>query len=510
MAEFLLAGRLLLATVFAVAGLAKLADREGSRQAIINFGLPAILASPLALLLPLAELAVSAALIPTSTAFWGAVGALGLLLFFIGAISINLAHGRKPDCHCFGQLHSAPAGWGTLARNVALAAVAGLLVWQGLRGNTGPSIVDWVFTLSTVQFLGLLGGMAVLVLLALQWWFLIHLLRQNGRLLVRLEALEALVPGGVAHSAPSSVEGLPVGARAPNFALPGVHGETVTLDALRASDKPVLLLFTDPDCSPCAALLPDVGRWQTEHAGKLSIVLISRGTVEENRARSEEHGLPYVLLQEDREVAHIYKAHGTPSAVLIRPDGAIASPLATGAGAIEDLVTWAVEARAPLLPEPASRNGLCPKCGKHHPVEEAAIPATLEVGEPAPEIELEDLSGESVRLEDFRGKETLVLFWNPGCGFCQQMLPDLKQWERDRPEGAPELLVVSAGTKKANEALDLGSTVALDPKFSAGRAFGADGTPSAVLVDAGGRVASEVAIGAPAVLELAGAPVAET
>ncbi len=36
-----------------------------------------------------------------------------------------------------------------------------------------------------------------------------------------------------------------------------------------------------------------------------------------------------------------------------------------------------------------------------------------------------------MELEDFRGEETMVLFWNPGCGFCQQMLPDLKAWEED-------------------------------------------------------------------------------
>jgi uncharacterized membrane protein YphA (DoxX/SURF4 family) len=65
-----LVARVLLALVFAVAGAAKLADREGSRQAIIAFGLPSAIAVPLGLLLPLAELAVTIALMPASTAFW--------------------------------------------------------------------------------------------------------------------------------------------------------------------------------------------------------------------------------------------------------------------------------------------------------------------------------------------------------------------------------------------------------------------------------------------------------
>ena len=67
----LLLARLLLALVFAAAGAAKLADREGSRRAIVDFGVPAALAAPLGLLLPLAELAVAATLLPASTAWWG-------------------------------------------------------------------------------------------------------------------------------------------------------------------------------------------------------------------------------------------------------------------------------------------------------------------------------------------------------------------------------------------------------------------------------------------------------
>ena len=61
--------------VFVAAGAAKLADRAGSRQAVAAFGVPS-LATPLATLLPLAELAVAAALIPAASAWWGALGAL--------------------------------------------------------------------------------------------------------------------------------------------------------------------------------------------------------------------------------------------------------------------------------------------------------------------------------------------------------------------------------------------------------------------------------------------------
>jgi methylamine dehydrogenase accessory protein MauD len=508
----LLVARLLLALVFLVAGVAKLADRTGSRQGLVDFGVPRALASPLGILLPLAELAVGAALIPTSTAWWGAIGALALLLLFVAGISINLARGRKPNCHCFGQLHSAPAGWSTLFRNGALAAIAGFILWEGKEG-AGPSAVSWLGDLPTAQLLALIGGLLVLGLLAVEGWFLVNLLRQNGRLLVRLEELEKRVTSaeGAASESPQTQPqaGLPVGTEAPTFNLQGLYGETLTLEALRASGKPVMLLFTDPNCGPCTAMLPEIGRWQQEHAERATVALVSRGTPEENRSKSAEHGLTGVLLQGDWEVSEAYQVAGTPSAVIVEPDGKVGSPVAAGPEAIRSLVARTVGEPAQLPMHPQQAQGEpCPNCGQVHAdnnghAAQEAVPAGPAIGEPAPPLKLPNLKGKKVNLAAFRGKKTLVLFWNPGCGFCQQMLDDLKALEVDPTEGAPRILVVSTGTAAENKALGLRSTVVLEQGFATGSAFGANGTPSAVLVDSEGKIASEVAVGAPAVLALA-------
>jgi peroxiredoxin len=178
-------------------------------------------------------------------------------------------------------------------------------------------------------------------------------------------------------------------------------------------------------------------------------------------------------------------------AVLVDEEGKIASELAAGAPAVLAL--------AGVAPDPAG-NG---SAGGQ------AIPAARKIGELAPSIKLPNLKGNTVDLADFRGNKTLVLFWNPGCGFCQRMLDDLKAWEADPPKGAPKLLVVSTGTVEDNRAMGLRSTLVLDQGFNAGLAFGASGTPSAVLVDRKGKIASEVAVGAPAVLALAGASQAD-
>jgi thiol-disulfide isomerase/thioredoxin len=150
----------------------------------------------------------------------------------------------------------------------------------------------------------------------------------------------------------------------------------------------------------------------------------------------------------------------------------------------------------PFIPSPSAANG-----HQHDHVHPPALPSRL--GQLAPALKLPDLDSRVVDLADLRGASTLVLFWNPGCGFCQQMLPELKTWEAERPPTSPRILVVSTGTVEANQALGLQSPVLLDQDFSAGRAFNANGTPMAVLVDADGKIASEVAAGAPAVMALA-------
>src|SRR5262245_34862789 len=122
--------RLVLAVLFAVAGVAKLADRKGTKRAVGGFGAPAQIAGALAIALPLAELAVAGLLLPASTAVFGALGAVALLALFTGAIAVSVARGQAPDCHCFGQLHSAPASWKTLVRNGVLLGV-GLVALVG-------------------------------------------------------------------------------------------------------------------------------------------------------------------------------------------------------------------------------------------------------------------------------------------------------------------------------------------------------------------------------------------
>jgi thioredoxin-related protein/uncharacterized membrane protein YphA (DoxX/SURF4 family) len=476
MGVLLLTIRLVLAAVLAVAGVAKLLDRAGSRRSMREFGVPAALATPLAVLLPSAELAFALALLTGALAWWGAIGALALLSVFIVAIATNLARGRTPDCHCFGALHSEPVGWTTVARNVVLAGLAAFVVVQG-PPNAGPGLVGWLASLSGTESMLLGVTMAVSVLIAGALTAVVQLLAQNGRLMLRIEAIEAKL-GGRTELQTAPETGLAVNTDAPVFSATGLDGAPVTLQMLGELGKPLLLFFSEPGCSACESLLPDVGKWQRQHGERLLVVPISRGDMQVNKAKGLLHGLEHMLLQTDREVAEAYRVQATPSAVLVR-NGQVASPLAAGADAIRALVF------------------------------SATLPAPVKQHEQAPSLELSDLDGKTLNIATLKGRRTVLLFWNPACGFCSAMLSDLKSWERTRSRHAPELLVVSTGTPEANREQRFRSRVLLDQSFGAGQVFGVSGTPSAVVLDERGLVASDVSVGAPAVLAMLGAVPAE-
>ena len=207
MQALMLITRWCLAGVFALAGVAKLADRAGTLRSLVGFGVPTALASSGAVLLPIAELICAFALIPSSSAWWGALGVLALLGLFSLAICVNLIRGRAPQCHCFGQLRSEPIGSRTLVRNALFAAMAVAVLWSG------PTELE-IATLSVTapgesgsmwQVLALLNS-AISACLVVA---LFHLLRQNGRILLRLDAAEARL--GTAVSSSPEPSGLPVG-----------------------------------------------------------------------------------------------------------------------------------------------------------------------------------------------------------------------------------------------------------------------------------------------------------
>jgi methylamine dehydrogenase accessory protein MauD len=327
--------RLGLVAVFGLAAIGKLADRHGAREAVVRFGVPRALVNPVALGLPVVELLIAGGLLVTASVTWAAAAAIAMLTIFCVAIVRLLARGEAPDCHCFGGLGSAPVGRGTLVRNLALAGLAGFVAVEG-RGRGGESISRFLADLGAVA---IVLGVATALHAAFSW----QLFGQNGRLLQRVAVLEA----SLGLSADEGSTRPAIGDPAPSFALPDLDGEIVTLETLLSPGHGALLVFTDPGCTHCNPLLPALGRERGEHDPKL--VVISRGSQVENRAKAAEHGISLVLMQEDYEVAQAYGNHGLPSAILVDAAGRIASAPAGGARAVSELLQARPEASASVV-----------------------------------------------------------------------------------------------------------------------------------------------------------------
>jgi hypothetical protein len=74
-----------------------------------------------------------------------------------------------------------------------------------------------------------LGMVLSWLAVALGGWFVYQLLRQNGRILLRLERVEEQLAQRGAASAARAPQGLQVGSTAPDFELPDLSGKPVRL-----------------------------------------------------------------------------------------------------------------------------------------------------------------------------------------------------------------------------------------------------------------------------------------
>ena len=345
------------------------------------------------------------------------------------------------------------------------------------------TIVTWV----------LLGLLLVGVLLMA--WALLHVRRQHGRLLLRVDALEARVG---TDEAPGRAElaGLLPATPFPPFSLPSLDNGEVALEQFRG--ERVLLVHWSPDCGYCRQIASDLAGLQERlRKRKTELVLISYGSREANRALVEEHGLTCrVLLQPDRATVEGFAHMGTPVAYLPDEKGRIAKPVAVGARDVPELAAHAAGHHSRLQTE--------------RPVSESRIEREgLKAGTPAPPFELPDLAGGKVSLTEHRGRRVLLVFSDPECGPCENVLPELARLHRESRSDELEFIMVSRGELEENrrkaEAFGIDFPVVLQSGWKLSKKYGIFATPVAFLVNEEGVIEREVARGPSEILPLADA-----
>ena len=348
----------------------------------------------------------------------------------------------------------------------------------------------------------LLLSLSALGLTALGSIVIWQLLRQQGRLLLRLERLErhfgiqgedSVQRGTVALQA-ADRGGLPVGTELPGFELPDLEGRPVALETFRG--RKVLLVNWSARCGFCELIAPDLGRLRPE-LDKAGVELLLVGHAgEQERKLAEEHGLAGALVLDSGNSIEAFASLGTPSAYLLDAEGRTAAPVAIGAEQVPELA----ESLVPKKPSFGTRD-----------VKKSRIERNgLKAGTPAPEFELPDVRGGTVALDGFRGRKVLLVFSDPHCGPCQDLAPDLNRvFEAHRGNGLA-VVMVGRGDPDENrskaEQLGLEFPVALQHGWELSKRYGIFATPVAFLIDEQGVIAKDVAKGKDEILGLISEP----
>ena len=479
--------RVTLAALLATAGFAKLADLKGAEKAANGFGLSGLLATVGPVVLSIAEIVIGLMLLFPSVSWYGAIGAAILLVVFIGMMSFQWYRGNAPDCHCFGQLHSEPVGLKSIIRNVIFLALAAVPILRG-PGAQGLQLQS----VNAEMMPTILGALAV-IMLGGALLYLRKIVAGQDELRRRLDVLEVISRDSTAvdhEHASDPTLGLPIGSPLPKLALRNMSGESLSSSDLFIDGQGVLFFFISPTCEPCQAMLPDCAEWSRALAGRVNTVFVTSGSEKDNRGKFETLEGSAILLDGERRFALSIGGRWTPTALYVDRDQRIASHVAAGDIAIEELVE---KIKAAQLDAPFTYFAN----GSHHG-------RGLKIGTPAPEFSLVDINGSAIDKQHLIGRRTLMTFWSPTCPHCTAFLDEFKSWERSRKNGDPNIILVSDGDIDQHKALEFGSPVILDKGYKTAAKLGMFGTPSAVMIDENGVIATETAVGASNIWALLG------
>jgi len=119
----------------------------------------------------------------------------------------------------------------------------------------------------------------------------------------------------------------------------------------------------------------------------------------------------------------------------------------------------------------------------------------IAAGAKAEPFKLTDLSGDSVSMDELRGKVVFLNIWATWCAPCREEMPSMeKLYERLHDDKGFVMLAVSQDTgsrdavaayvKKHGYRFD----VLLDPKNAVAEAYKVSGVPETFIIDRGGRI----------------------
>jgi peroxiredoxin len=402
----------------------------------------------------------------------------------------------------------------------------------------------------------------VLILISL-WLGLYQLVKQQGRILLRLDQLEQKAPVTGVGLEKLGEEGEPAGLALqtdfPAFKFPDLSEKMVALEDFRG--KRVLLVNWNFECGFCDSIAAELARLETSFEKQnVQLVLLASGDARSNQEQAAEHGLKCpILLRKGNETAGPFEHEGTPVTYLLDEEGRVAAPLARGA---DRVLALALEVAAPEpgasgagesmpqrsglpserpvteTPEPHRVNlpgflvkqeiglgevikrvtsafGIKPCVGcerragvlNRWMVFSSTTGSGLKAGTRAPVFLLPDLQGRMISLEQYRGRRVLLVFTDPQCGPCDELAPHLVRLHREYANDGLGVILVGRGNAEENhrkaEQHGFEFPVLLqDRKWKVSKEYGILATPVAFLIGEDGVIARDAAVGRDAILAL--------
>ncbi len=116
-------------------------------------------------------------------------------------------------------------------------------------------------------------------------------------------------------------------------------------------------------------------------------------------------------------------------------------------------------------------------------------------GNTAPDFHLKSLDGETVKLDELRGRPVLLNFWATWCGPCRHEMPFLQEVSEDKEWNKRGLTILAVNLREPAPAVQefmdaygLSFTVLLDSGGRVGMLYNAAAIPTTYLIDNNGII----------------------
>lgn len=130
----------------------------------------------------------------------------------------------------------------------------------------------------------------------------------------------------------------------------------------------------------------------------------------------------------------------------------------------------------------------------------AAVTTVAAIGKDAPDFRLQALSGEDVRLSDFKGKTVILNFWTTWCTYCKKEIPELINFHHLYKKEEVVVIAVNLSSEEENienvamfaKEFEIPFLVPLDKEGDVGKAYQIIMIPTTFIINPDGKIQNKI------------------